>query len=118
MTQFLWKSLPAWLVAAFFVVGGIGNIFISAENAANYMRWGYPDWFHYVTGILELATAGLLAWHPTRLWGAALGGAIMIAAAVTTLVHGEYAHATAPLVVLLLLALVAWIVRRPDPVAA
>lgn len=108
MRKLSWKSILALLLAAFFVIGGIGNIFVSAENAANYQRWGYPDWFHYVTGILELAVAGLLIFKPTRLWGALLAVAVMIAAAVSVLSHGEYAHAIAPLVILVVAAAVAF----------
>jgi hypothetical protein len=68
---------------------------------------GYPDWFHLVTGALEFATAVLLAFAATRLLGAGLGGAVMLAAVVTVTVHGEYVRATTPIVVLLLLAVVA-----------
>lgn len=43
MYNLKWKPLLAWALAAFFVVGGIGNIFVSAEIAEDYRRWGYPD---------------------------------------------------------------------------
>ncbi|KPH62102.1 DoxX family protein [Novosphingobium sp. ST904] len=112
MRKLNWKSLLAWALAAFFVVGGIGNIFVSAGIAEDYRRWGYPDWFHYVTGILELTTAALLAIGSTRLWGALLGSAVMLAAAGTVLLHGEYTHAIAPIIVLLATLAVGWIAWR------
>jgi len=55
----------------------------SRLHRAEYRRWGYPDWFHFVTGALELATAALLVVTATRLLGAGLGGAVMLAAAGT-----------------------------------
>ncbi|WP_456821924.1 DoxX family protein [Bradyrhizobium sp. USDA 4502] len=104
-----------WLLAAFFVVGGFGNIFASADIKADYRSWGYPDWFHYLTGLLELTTASLLSVRRTRLWGAALGSAVMTAAGATVLFHGEYAHAIAPLAVLCALVLAGWIAFQDRP---
>lgn len=96
----------AWLLAAFFLFGAWGNVFLSPDNAASYARWGYPDWFHYVTALLELAAAILLLRSGTRVWGAGLGVLVMGAASLTTLVHSEYGHAVAPLVVLAVSAVV------------
>lgn len=112
MRNLKWKPILTWALIAFFVVGGIGNVFISTENAANYARWGYPNWFHYVTGLLELTTAILLAYRPLRLWGAAVGGMVMTAAVATVLLHGEYTHAIAPIIVLLVTLAVGQIARR------
>ncbi|RWR31128.1 DoxX family protein [Sinirhodobacter populi] len=112
MRDLPWKSLLAWLLAAFFVVGGIGNIFASETVLADYARWGYPGWFHHVTGVLELTAAALIAWRPTRLWGAGLAGLVMVGAAGTVLSHGEFSHAIAPLVVLALALVVAFLAYR------
>jgi hypothetical protein len=60
---------------------------------------GYPHWFHFVTGSLELATAVLLAKARTRLWGSALGCTVMLAALATVALHGEYGHGVPPLIV-------------------
>ncbi|MBR7653437.1 DoxX family protein [Brucella oryzae] len=96
----------AWLLAAFFLFGAYGNTFISEENAAAYAGWGYPDWFHYVTAVLELAAALLLLRSASRSYGAGLGALVMVAASLTTLVNGDYGHSTAPIVVLLVSLLV------------
>lgn len=88
------------LLAAFFLFGAWGNLFLSAENEAAYARWGYPGWFHYLTATLELLAALLLLRMSTRPYGAALGACVMAAAALTTLVHAEYDHSIAPAVVL------------------
>jgi hypothetical protein len=77
-----------------------------------YLRWGHPRWFHFVTGSLELTTAVLLARAQTRLWGAALGCTVMLAALATVTLHGEYGHGVAPLVAAALSILVGWIAWR------
>jgi len=33
------------------------NLLAPGSTAAEYKRWGYPDWFHFVTGALELERA-------------------------------------------------------------
>lgn len=112
MKKIPWRNVYAWLLAAFFVVGGSLNIFASPEIVEDYRRWGYPDWFHYVTGLLEWSSALLLAMPFTRLAGSALAAMIMTAAAVTVLLHGEYTHAVPPLVILALVCLNAWLTSR------
>jgi len=74
MSKIAWRQVLAWALAAFFVAGSLSNIFAPRSIIEEYVRWGYPHWFHFVTGTLELTTAVLLARAPTRLWGAALGG--------------------------------------------
>ena len=115
LSNFSWKSALAWLLAAFFVVGGLGNIFASEAIRADYLRWGYPDWFHYVTGAVELSAAALIARRPTRPWGAALASLVMASAAGTVLLHGELTHAIVPLVTLavaLTVAFLSWKATR------
>lgn len=108
---FPWKALLAWLLAAFFLIGSIGNLLAPEQLLADYARWGYPRWFHYVTGSLELVAAILLASRSLRFPGAVLGAAIMLAASATVLFHGEHAHAMAPLVVLAFSAAIGWFDR-------
>jgi hypothetical protein len=43
----------ALALAAFFVVGSLSNIFAPGSIYEEYLRWGYPRWFHFVTGSLE-----------------------------------------------------------------
>ncbi|MCW5710800.1 DoxX family protein [Shinella sp.] len=105
-------ALLAWPLAAFFLFGAYGNAFLSADNAAAYERWGYPDWFPYLTAALELAAALLLIPVATRRLGAALGTAVMAAATLTTLINQDYAHTTAPAIVLVV-SLIVLAVSRP-----
>lgn len=118
MTKILRHGLSG-LLAAFFVLGGTLNIFASPEVLADYETWGYPSWFHFITGGLELISAVMLAIPATRLAGSGLAALVMIGAAGTVLLHGDVGHAMAPLIVLAFLALNAWLHRyatTPRPV--
>ena len=112
MSKISWSQVSALALAAFFVVGSLSNIFTPGSIYEEYLRWGYPHWFHFVTASLELTTAVLLAQARTRLWGAALGYTVMLAALATVTLHGEYGHAVAPLVVATLSIVVGWIAWR------
>ena len=112
MSKISWRQLAPLALAAFFIVGSLSNIFAPLSIYQEYLRWGYPRWFHLVTGSLELTTAVLLARARTRLWGALLGGSVMLAALATVAFHGEYGHGLAPLVIVVLCILVGWIAWR------
>jgi uncharacterized protein (DUF983 family) len=99
----LLRTALVWGLAAFFVIGGLGNIIAPPAIRADYARWGYPGWFHYCTGLLELAAAWLIAREATRHKGAIVGGVVMAAALLTLLINAEPLHAVAPVTVLLAL---------------
>jgi DoxX-like family len=112
MSKISWRQVSALALAAFFVAGSLSNIFAPGSIYEEYLRWGYPHWFHFVTGSLELTTAVLLAQARTRLWGSALGCTVMLAALATVTLHGEYGHGVPPLIVATLSIVVGWIAWR------
>ncbi|RKF17617.1 DoxX family protein [Altericroceibacterium spongiae] len=112
MKSQFWQNLYAWLLSAFFLLGGWLNIFADPELVEEYRHWGYPGWFHYVTGMAEWASAGLIAFSVTRFWGSVLGCAIMAAAAISVSLQAEYTHALMPLIILVLTAFNGWIAWR------
>lgn len=81
--RFGWQLVLSWVLAAFFVFAGLLNIVAPASLLQDYERWGYPGWFHYATGALELLSAALLAWPARRKSGAAVGMSVIAAAVVT-----------------------------------
>ncbi|EJU11306.1 hypothetical protein LH128_19596 [Sphingomonas sp. LH128] len=95
-------------VGAVFLAGALLNGTASASTWAEYVAWGYPHWFPYVTACLEVGAATLLFVPRTRLVGAALGAAIMVAALATLIRVGDYGHGTAPAVLILFCALTGW----------
>lgn len=110
MTHRLFRldNILSWILAAFFVAGGVGNLIAPGPIAAEYARWGYPVWFHLLTGGLELAAAALIVRHSTRWAGLATGALVMLGAVATVLVHHEFMHALAPAIVLALIGFAAW----------
>ncbi|MDB5827874.1 MAG: DoxX family protein [Variovorax sp.] len=112
MIKTTWRQVLPLALAAFFVVGSLSNLFAPRSIYEEYLRWGYPHWFHFVTGSLELTAAILLARAPSRLMGSALGCAVMLAALGTVTIHSEYGHAAPPLVVAALSIFVGWITWR------
>lgn len=118
MSKISWPQVLSLILAAFFVVGSLSNIFAPGSIYGEYLRWGYPRWFHFVTGSLELTTAILLFRAPTRVWGSALGFTVMLAALATVIVHGEYGHAIPPLVVATCALVVGWISWRKRAASA
>ena len=115
MSKISWRRVLPLVLAAFFVVGSLSNIVAPRAIIEEYLKWGYPHWFHFVTGSLELMTAVLLARARTRLWGSALGCTVMLAALATVTLHGEYAHGVAPLVATTLSIVVGWFTWRNAP---
>ncbi|MDX5627173.1 MULTISPECIES: DoxX family protein [unclassified Brenneria] len=112
MSKISAKQWLAYALVAFFVVGGIGNIIAPQPIADDYARWGYPHWFHYVTGCFELIAAFLIARKTSRLAGSVIAIGIMSSAVATVIYHGEYTHAIAPCVVLILLLLSVYLHRK------
>jgi DoxX-like family len=106
MTSISWVQALVWGLAAFFVVGFVVNTFAVGLVGPEYRRWGYPDWFHFVSGGLELLVALLLPAMATRLFGVALGSTIMLAAIATVVWHREYRRAAPPLGAFILLLIV------------
>jgi len=107
-----WRGLLKWALVAFFVCAGLLNIFAPDSLLAEYRRWGYPASMHYATGLLELSSAVLQARMTTNRVGVVLGAAVMLAAALTLAIQGEWLHAIFPALVLLAL-ITSHITRQP-----
>jgi hypothetical protein len=99
-------TLSTWLFVAAFCAAGLFNAIGTSTTRANFVRWGYPVWWCRVTGGLEVATAGLIAFPSSREAGLILGAAIIAAAALTVVRHREFTHLApaVPFIVLLALA--------------
>jgi len=110
------KATAAWLL--WFVVRlpgvGIGVTgvakFITAPRWQHWFgQWGYPEWFAYVAGVIEILGAILLFVPKTSRYGALLLSSTMLAAAVTLFTHPHtiFGRGSTPLVYCVWLAAVA-----------
>ncbi|MBR8094685.1 DoxX family protein [Burkholderia cenocepacia] len=91
------------VLGIFFLVGGSVNLVGPPPILAEYQLWGYPPWFHWVTGTIEISTASLMVLRKTRPYAALLGFCVMFGAATTLTTHHAWIHAVLPVCVMLLL---------------
>ena len=109
------RILAVWtlqiVIGGLFVMLGVMK-FQDPSWARNFARWGYPDGFYMVVGVIEaLGGAALLVPRLTT-YAALILMATMAGAGVTHLLHGELRRLPVPLVYLVLIALVGWLRRR------
>jgi hypothetical protein len=99
-------AIAIWLLVAAFFGAGVFNAIGTRATREGFARWGYPSWWHWVTGGLEILSAALIALPPVRGVGLGLGALVIVVAALTVLRHREYVH-LAPLGAFLALIAVA-----------
>ncbi len=85
-----------WLLVLAFSGAGLFNAIGTRATQDDFARWGYPRWWCRVAGGLEIMSAALIALPASRGAGTALGAIIIAAAIVTVLRRREFSH-TAPL---------------------
>ena len=85
-------SAMAWLLAAALAGAGLFNAIGGTAVQAEFIRWGYPAWWNFVTAALEILSAALIVLSETRIWGLALGAMVLISAMATVIWHRDYAH--------------------------
>jgi len=101
-----------WVVLAiFFIMAGGSKLLNPDTHAESFSNWGYPLWFLYVTGLIEVGGAIGLLIPATRLYATLVLGVTMLGAAVTHLRAGEMGAVPVPLVLLGLLMVLAWTLR-------
>jgi len=85
-------AISVWLLVAAFSGAGLFNAIGTRSTRKGFVRWGYPGWWHWVTGGLEIVSAILIAHRPWRAAGLGLGAIIIAVASLTVLRHREYVH--------------------------
>lgn len=85
-------GIVGWLAAAAFLAAGIVNARGSPAVRRDFVRWGYPAWWCRVTGALEIVIALLVCLPATRTVGLALGAIVIAAAVVTVLRRRDFSH--------------------------
>lgn len=101
------KVLPVVLSLVFLASGGAKLAGLEFEIVA-FERWGYPLWFMYFTGVVEVAGGiGLLIRRFSALAAAGLA-TMMIGAVATHVIHSEWGMLVAAAVILGLSAVRTW----------
>ena len=95
------------LAAATFLLGAAINASGRKAVQGEFVRYGFPSWWCWITAILEFLTAILLVLRPTFVPGVALGACIMVAAIIAIIRARDFRHLPPPSVFLLLLIIAA-----------
>lgn len=88
--------------SAAFLLGAIVNASGRKAVREQFVRYGFPSWWCWITAMLEFITAVLLILQPTFAIGALLGACIMVAAIVGIVRARDFRHIPPPAVFLLL----------------
>ena len=102
-------TISIWLLAAAFFGAGTFNVIGTRATREGFVRWGYPGWWNWVTGGLEISSAILIAIPAARIAGLVLGTMVITAALLTVLRHREFSHLVPLGVFLTLIALAAFL---------
>ncbi len=104
-------SILSWVLALIFLLSGGAKLAGLAFEIAAFERWGYPLWFMYLTGALEVAGGlGLLLKRLSALAGVCLA-LLMVGAVVTHILHAEWSMLVAASVIFVLSLLRGWLGR-------
>jgi hypothetical protein len=98
-------ALSIWFLVAGFFGAGLFNAIGTPATQSDFVRWGYPPWWSRLTGALEMVSAVLIAFPVSRGAGLLLGAVIVAAAVLTVLRHHEFRHLVPLSVFVVLLAL-------------
>ncbi len=102
----------AVLLGVFFISAGGAKLMGSPSQVEHFAQWGYPLWFLYLTGFIEVGGGVSLFIRKTQWYSLVVLSITMVGAALTHLKAGEMSVVPVPLVLLGLLFLLAWVIRK------
>ena len=113
MKKFIKTAL--WVVlGAMFIIAGGAKLMGEHSQVEHFEQWGYPLWFLYLTGLIEVG-GGLCLFIPkAQFYGIVVLSITMVGAALTHLRAHEMSAFPVPLVLLTLLMTLAWTMRHPQ----
>ncbi len=101
-----------WVVLGIVFLSAGGSRLLNPDvHVERFAHWGYPLWFLYLTGGIEVVSGAFLLIPRARLYGVLLLSVTMIGAFLTHLRAGEMGALPIPLILLLLLLFLAWTMR-------
>lgn len=105
------KALSSFLLGFFFIVAGGKKLLGQEAQIDSFFRWGYPLWFLYLIGAIELGGGICLLIPQVRFFAVLVLSVTMVGAFITHLRAGEMAALPVPLVLVVLLLILAWTMR-------
>ena len=111
------RNGSAWVLSVLltlaFMIAALPKLLGAQAWIVKFINWGYPSWFPFAIGSLELLGGALLLIPRLARYGAIVLGVIMVGAAYTHLANGEGLQVLRPVIVLMLLGTVFWL-RKPN----
>ena len=103
-----------WVIlGVMFIIAGGAKLVGEHSQVEHFAQWGYPTWFLYVTGLIEVAGGICLFIPKTQFYGIVVLSLTMVGAALTHLRAHEMSAFPVPLLILGLLVTLAWTMRHP-----
>ncbi len=99
------------MVASLFVWAGGNKLSGSEQSIAGFQKMGFPFWFVYFIGFLEVIGAVMIVIPKVRAYGAGILASVMIGAIVTHIVFQGIATIGFPLAVFLVAVAIGWFSR-------
>lgn len=98
------RTVIGWLLSLFlayeFVLSGVAKLTSKPRMIESFHTFGYPLWFMYFTGCLEVLCAILVLVPRFAVIGAGLLACVMLGAIYSHLTHGQADEIRMPLVLL------------------
>lgn len=101
------------LLGGMFIMAGGAKLMGSHSQVVHFAQWGYPPWFLYFTGVIEVGGGICLFIPKAQFYGIVVLSVTMVGAALTHLKAGEMSAFPVPLILLALLVTLAWTMRHP-----
>jgi uncharacterized membrane protein YphA (DoxX/SURF4 family) len=101
-----WQSVSVWVLsivlALAFAGAGIAKLLSAPMMVAEFALFGYPQWFLYVVGALEVLSAIFFLVPRLRAVATGIVICIMVGALFSHVTHGQFGMAIGPLILLVL----------------
>ena len=103
-----------WIVlGVMFIMAGGAKLMGQHSQVEHFAQWGYPIWFLYLIGTIEVGGGICLFIPKAQFYGIVVLSITMVGAALTHLRAGEMSAFPVPVVLLCLLVMLAWTMRHP-----
>lgn len=107
-------KIGLWIVlGVMFIMAGGAKLMGQHSQVEHFAQWGYPLWFVYLTGLIEVSGGICLLIPKAQFYGVVVLSVTMVGAALTHLRAGEMDAVPVPVVLLCLLVSLAWTMRQP-----
>jgi len=106
------KTALGVVMSGMFIMAGGAKLMGSHSQVEHFAQWGYPLWFLYLTGIIEVGGGICLLIPKLQFYGIAVLSLTMVGAGFTHMKAGEMEAFPVPVVLLGLLLMLAWTIRK------